>query len=98
MLIIQVVFSAFFLFGIIMQTKVMKVKILKSSTMAALFAIPAEDRASLERQGLGHIDEDHIMNQAMAKKTGRVTGIFAVQKNRGWVLDLNRRAAPIPPR
>ncbi|KAK0630085.1 hypothetical protein B0T17DRAFT_506582 [Bombardia bombarda] len=81
----QVTLSAVFLVGIMIQTAVWKVRILKASAMATLFAIPADGKMVLERRGLGSIDDDNSMTQRLESITGR----FKLG-DRGWKLDLGR--------
>ncbi|KAH8705887.1 hypothetical protein BGW36DRAFT_284949 [Talaromyces proteolyticus] len=47
---VQVTFSIIFLVWIILDTKIRKVKILKESAIAALFALTSEDRITLENR------------------------------------------------
>jgi hypothetical protein len=86
-LIIQVALTAAFLVGVITQTAMMKVKVLKSSSLATLLAISAEDKAFLERQSLGSVEEEHLMAQRMRNVTGR----FGMADDRGWVMGLSSR-------
>jgi hypothetical protein len=45
-----VIFSIIFLGWIMLDTRMRKIGILKESALAALFAIPAEDRATLDNR------------------------------------------------
>ncbi len=86
----QVSLTAVFLVSIIAQTAVWKVKVLKGSTLATLFAIGAEDKVLLERQKLGIVDD----GTEMGRQARRIRGKFSIG-NRGWVLDLGRHGTGV---
>ncbi|KAK3335417.1 hypothetical protein B0T19DRAFT_395280 [Cercophora scortea] len=73
----QVAFSAAFLLGIMVQTAVWQVKVIKDmSSIATLFAIRADDRAELGSFG---------QSAMMARRAEKITGKL---REGGWVLDL----------
>ncbi|KAK3394351.1 hypothetical protein B0H63DRAFT_43517 [Podospora didyma] len=88
----QVAISTMFLLGIMVQTAVWKVKIVKGSAIATLFAITAKDKAALElergegEESPGMDFETNGMTRKLESLTCRLT-----QANRGWALDLARR-------
>ncbi|KAH8899409.1 hypothetical protein GQ53DRAFT_836453 [Thozetella sp. PMI_491] len=86
----QVFLTSVFLVSIMAQTAVWKVKVLKGSTMATLFAIGAEDKVLLERQKLGII----VDRTELARQAGRITGKFS-DGDRGWVLSLGKHGAGV---
>ncbi|KAL1836280.1 hypothetical protein VTJ49DRAFT_5341 [Mycothermus thermophilus] len=88
---IQVALSAIFLVGIMIQTAVWNVKILKGSPAAALLAISAEDKAYLETQTDVSLDSTRRESQSSetARKLQAITCRFR-PRERGWVLDLNK--------
>ncbi|KAI6371362.1 hypothetical protein MCOR25_003970 [Pyricularia grisea] len=89
-LVVQVVLAAAFLGGVIMETILLDVRVLKSSALAGMFAVSAEDRKLLEAEGIGRVDEGHVM--ASAIKADGIRGRFVCSGDReGWVLDLGVR-------
>ncbi len=92
-LISQVALSAVFLVAVMVQTAVMEVKVIKSSSLATMFAISAEDKYYLERDIIvGRLGEASRMAQRLKDVTGR----FMVMGSRGWVVDLGHRGSPVP--
>lgn len=86
----QVVLAASFLGGVIMETILLDVRVLKSSALAGMFAVSAEDRKLLEAEGIGRVNEGHVM--ASAVKADGIRGRFVCSGDReGWVLDLGVR-------
>ncbi|KAI6462311.1 hypothetical protein MCOR17_005979 [Pyricularia oryzae] len=89
-LVVQVVLAASFLGGVIMETILLDVRVLKSSALAGMFAVSAEDRKLLEAEGIGRVNEGHVM--ASAVKADGIRGRFVCSGDReGWVLDLGVR-------
>ncbi|TLS28593.1 hypothetical protein PpBr36_00847, partial [Pyricularia pennisetigena] len=89
-LVVQVVLAAGFLGGVIMETILLDVRVLKSSALAGMFAVSAEDRKLLEVEGIGRVHEGHVM--ATAIKADGIRGRFVCSGEReGWVLDLGVR-------
>lgn len=89
---IQVVLSVSFLVGIMVQTAVWNVKILKASPTAALLAISADDKAHLEARDDMLLDSSHGGGQEseMARKLQGITCRFRPGE-RGWALDLGKK-------
>ena len=83
---LQVFLVVVFLGSIVAQTAIWKVKVLKSSTIATLFAIGAEDKVLLERQNLGGINN----TAEMTRQADMLTGEFG-EGDQGWVLEVARR-------
>lgn len=91
-LVIQVALSISFLLGIMVQTAVWNVKVLKGSPTAALFAISAQDKAYLE-------DREHVTLDN--SRSGRPRGEMASELQsitcrfrpgeRGWTLEVGKR-------
>ncbi|KAK3330107.1 hypothetical protein B0H66DRAFT_611357 [Apodospora peruviana] len=69
---VQVVLSAAFLMGIIVQTAVWKVKVFKSSSMATLFAIESAGKVTLERENNMFLLEQVAV--PMTRSLGQITG------------------------
>ncbi|TLD27313.1 hypothetical protein PspLS_04552 [Pyricularia sp. CBS 133598] len=89
-LVVQVVLAASFLGCVIMETSLLDVRVLKSSALAGMFAVSAEDRKLLEAEGIGRVDEGHVM--ASAIKADGIRGRLVCSGDReGWVLDLGVR-------
>ena len=86
-LITQVLLTAMFLFGVIAQTAYLKVKVLKNSSLATLFAVPSEIKAYMEEDGGVPLEANHVMAQRM----NNVTGKFGMVEERGWVLGLGTK-------
>jgi len=86
---IQVALSVSFLIGIMVQTAVWNVKVLKGSSTAALFAISADDRSYLEARGnVGLGRSRHVGGESETKrKLQGVTCRFRPGE-RGWTLEL----------
>lgn len=87
----QVALSAVFLLGVMVQTAVMDAKVLKSSSLATMFAISAEDKSYLERDNLGRVGEASKMGRRLKDFRGK----FVVMGSRGWLLDLGHREGPV---
>jgi hypothetical protein len=77
----QVILSAIFLFGVIIQSARLRTEIVKGSTLATLFAINSEDKALLEEAeaevgptfvGNNNNNNSHI--DSMTKMAKRSTG------------------------
>ncbi|AEO54060.1 hypothetical protein MYCTH_2296147 [Thermothelomyces thermophilus ATCC 42464] len=85
---IQVALAVSFLFGIMVQTAVWDVKILKGSPEAALLAISADEKAYLESR------EDMFLGNGQGSETTRkmsnITCRFRLGE-RGWGLELGKR-------
>ena len=89
---IQVALAISFLLGIIVQTAVWNVKVLKGSPMAALFAISAESKAYLEEREQAPLDSSGGSSQGteMARKLQNTTCRFRPGE-RGWTLEVENR-------
>jgi hypothetical protein len=89
---IQIALSVSFLVGIMVQTAVWNVKILKGSSAAALFAISPDDRTYLEDQANIFLDESRADNKGsqMTRKLQTVICRFKPGE-RGWTLGLVKR-------
>lgn len=85
---IQVALGLSFLLGIMVQTAVWNVKILKGSSTAALFAIPADKKAYLEEHENMSLDMDWESRGSQKLKT--ITCRFRPQE-RGWSLEADKR-------
>lgn len=88
---IQLVLSVSFLLGIMIQTAVWNVEVLKGSPAAALLAISADDKAYLEEREHTRLDNsrgEHANDRA--RKLRAITCRF-VGGDRGWTLDLSKR-------
>ncbi|KAK4141836.1 uncharacterized protein C8A04DRAFT_13703 [Dichotomopilus funicola] len=85
---IQVALGVSFLLGIMVQTAVWNVKILKGSSTAALFAIPADKKAYLEEHENMSLDMDWGSRGSQKLKT--ITCRFRPQE-RGWSLEADKR-------
>ncbi|KAK4043715.1 hypothetical protein C8A01DRAFT_32244 [Parachaetomium inaequale] len=85
---IQIVLSVSFLVGIMVQTAVWNVKILKGSSTAALLAISADDKAYLEERE--NLFLDGGPESEMARKMKTITCRFRPGE-RGWGLELGKR-------
>jgi hypothetical protein len=89
---IQVVLAVSFLIGIMVQTAVWNVKILKGSPTAALLAISADDKAYLEERESVFIDSschngrDSETRQRLQSATCRFR-----PGERGWTLELGSK-------
>ena len=86
-LILQVAISTAFLVGVVVQTSALKVKVLKSSALATLFALTAEDKAILERENPTLVEDSRVM----AERLNTVTGKFGLAAEKGWALKLGGR-------
>ena len=89
---IQVVLAISFLLGIIVQTAVWNVKVLKGSPTAALFAISAEDKAYLEEREHAPLDSSGGSGPGaeMARKLQNTTCRFRPGES-GWILEVENR-------
>lgn len=89
---VQVVLSASFLLGIIIQTAVWRVKILKGSSTAALLAISADDKVYLEEREHMFIHSSRGAGQTaeMKRQLQTVTCRFRAG-GRGWSLGLSKK-------
>lgn len=90
---IEVALSLSILLGIMVQTAVWNVKILKGSPTAALLAISAQDKAYLEERESIVLDYDspgETRGGAMARKLQDLACRFRPGE-RGWNLELARR-------
>ena len=88
---IQLALSVSFLLGIMIQTAVWNVKILKGSSTAALLAISADDKAYLEEREHILLDNSRSEHEGeMARKLRAITCRF-MGGDRGWTLDLGKR-------
>ncbi|KAK3310477.1 uncharacterized protein B0T15DRAFT_507150 [Chaetomium strumarium] len=74
---IQIALSVSFLLGIMVQTAVWNVKILKGSSAAALLAIPPDDRTYLEDQENIFLDESRAANTG-SQMTRKLQTVLAV--------------------
>jgi len=84
-LVLQVAISTAFLVGVIVQTAVRRVAILKSSAAALMFALTAEDKATVERENPA---ASAAGDGLVAGSLNNVTGKFGPRPERGWVLSL----------
>lgn len=88
---IQVILAAGVLLGIMVQTAVWDVKVLKGSSTAALFAISANDKAYLEdRESLFLGDSQGNDKGQIFRKLRAITARFGAGE-RGWTLGLGGR-------
>jgi hypothetical protein len=88
---IQLALSVSFLLGIMIQTAVWNVKILKGSSTAALLVISADDKAYLEEREHILLDNSRSEHEVeMARKLRAITCRF-MSGNRGWTLNLGKR-------
>lgn len=89
---IQVVLSVSFLLGIMIQTAVWKVQILKGSPTAALLAISAEDKAYLEEREHVFLGSSRGSEQSEGAKhkLQAITGRFTTRDG-GWSLRLRKK-------
>jgi hypothetical protein len=89
---IQVVLSLSFLLGIMVQTAVWNVKIVKGSSTATLLAIPSRDKAYLEEREHVVLDGSRlgVAGAEMTRKLQNLSCRFRPGE-RGWNLDLARR-------
>ncbi len=85
---IQVALAISFLLGIIVQTAVWNVKVLKGSPTAALFALSAESKAYLEEEQ-APIDSSGGSGQG-ARRLQNTTCRFRPGE-RGWTLEVENR-------
>jgi hypothetical protein len=85
---IQVALSISFLLGIMIQTAVWDVKILKGSSTAALLAISANEKAYLEERENMFLDNDEAAE--MSRKLKTITYRFRPGE-RGWSLEADKR-------
>jgi hypothetical protein len=85
---IQIVLAVSFLLGIMVQTAVWNVKILKGSSTAALLAISAHDKAYLEERE--NLFLDGGQESEMARKMKTIACRFRPGE-RGWGLELGKR-------
>ncbi|KAH6650091.1 hypothetical protein F5144DRAFT_588664 [Chaetomium tenue] len=85
---IQVALSVSFLLGIMIQTAVWNVKILKGSSTAALLAIPADEKAYLEERENMFLDNGERTETSRKLKT--ITCRFRPGE-RGWSLEADKR-------
>ena len=86
---IHVCLTASFLLGIIVQTAVWDVKVLKGSPTAALLAISAGDKEILEEQGI-LLDAPRSGEHDLKRKLQTITCRFQPGE-RGWTLRLGKR-------
>jgi hypothetical protein len=89
---IQVALSVSFLVGIMVQTAVWNVKILKASPTAPLLALSADDKAYMEARENMLLDSSHGGGQEseMARKLQGITCRFRPGE-RGWALELSKK-------
>ena len=89
---IQIVLCIGFLLGIMLQTAVWNVKILKGSSTAALFAISADDKAYLEEREHVTLDSSGGSEHGpeMKRKLRAITCRFMTGE-KGWALGLGKR-------
>jgi hypothetical protein len=89
---IQVILAISFLLGIMVQTAVWDVKVLKGSIMAPLFALSAHDKAYLEEREDLFLDasRDESPGDEMTAKLQTITARFR-PRERGWTLELSKR-------
>jgi hypothetical protein len=89
---IQVILAISFLLGIMVQTAVWDVTVLKGSIMAPLLALSADDKAYLEEQENLILDASRDGNPG-DKMTGKLQTITARfrPRDRGWTLELSKR-------
>ncbi|KAJ4295934.1 hypothetical protein N0V88_004636 [Collariella sp. IMI 366227] len=88
---IQVVLTAGVLLGIMVQTAVWDVKVLKGSSTAALFAISANDKGHLENgESVFLRDSQDNDKGRISRKLRAITARFEPGE-RGWTLGLGRR-------
>jgi hypothetical protein len=89
---IQVALSISFLLGIMVQTAVWNVKVLKGSPTAALFAISAEGKAYLEARDHVVLDSSRGGDQGaeITRKLQNTTCRFRPGE-RGWTLEVENR-------
>ena len=80
----QIVMSAMFLVGVMIQTSVWDVKVLKSSALATMLALNADDKGRLERENLGQLTQPRTMGERLKAAKAR----FAVQDDGSWSLNL----------
>jgi len=66
------------------QTAARKVKVLKNSGSALVFALGAEGKGALQRENPAAVEDD----RRMAESLNNVTGKFGLRPERGWVLSL----------
>ncbi|KAH6845314.1 hypothetical protein B0I37DRAFT_312822 [Chaetomium sp. MPI-CAGE-AT-0009] len=85
---IQVALSVSFLLGIMIQTAVWNVKILKGSSTAVLLAISADEKAYLEERENLFFDSDE--GAEMSRKLKSITYRFRPGE-RGWSLEADKR-------
>ena len=85
---IQVALSVSFLLGIMIQTVVWNVKILKGSSTAALLAISADEKAYLEERENMFLDSSDRTETSRKLKT--ITCRFRPGE-RGWGLEADKR-------
>jgi hypothetical protein len=90
---LQMAMAASFLLGIMIQTAVWKVKIVKDSAMATLLALPPGDRAYLEEQAHLSVDGSRGSNEHTTDMTQNLQAVTCRFRTgeRGWALGLSKR-------
>ncbi|KAK4132541.1 hypothetical protein BT67DRAFT_385179, partial [Trichocladium antarcticum] len=88
---IQLVLSVSFLLGIMIQTAVWNVKVLKGSPTAALLAISADDKAYLEEREHTLLDSSRGEHARERARELRAITCRFVGGDMGWTLDLSKR-------
>ncbi|EON98309.1 hypothetical protein UCRPA7_6185 [Phaeoacremonium minimum UCRPA7] len=86
----QIMMSAVFVVGVMIQTSVWKVKVVKSSALATMLALNTEDKGRLERENMGQVTEPRTMSTRLRSAKAK----FSLQEDGSWSLNLDSGHEP----
>lgn len=81
----QIMMSVIFVVGVMIQTSIWKVKVVKSSALATMLAFNADDKGRLERENMGQVTEPRTMSTRLRSAKAR----FSLQEDGSWSLNLD---------